>query len=117
MIEQMFRTADSKLTKKSVNSKRLFNEIHNFIEEGITFSGLMWSNESHRRAFLEIIEEFLGHYEKDGQIEQWKVICDYRNNRALDMNLGFHKLEIQYRQKNCLNTTILLYDIKDLKLI
>lgn len=103
--------ANYKLTKKSVNSKRLFNEIHEFIEDGIVSGGIMWSGESHRESFVSIIEEFLEEFHQDGKISQCNVICDYRNNSPEEMDKGNYTLFVHFKQKNCLNTTKLIYNI------
>ena len=101
------------LEKFSVNNKTLFEEIHKFVEEGITSGEVMWSSEIHRISFVEIIENLLDDLEYDDRITQSNVICDYRNNNTLDMDNGKYTLEIFYKQRNCLNTTKLVYHIME----
>lgn len=108
------KTADYKLDKYSVNNKILFNEVHKFLEEGITEGGVLWSNDIHRMSFVEILEDMLEELADDERIDQKNVICDLRNNSIADMEKGKYVLEVSYRQKNCLNTTRLVYTIQDL---
>lgn len=107
-------SAEYKLEKKSVNNKQIFNEIHKFIDEGIITGQVLWSNDIHRESFVEVISDCMEQVELEGFIDQWNVICDLRNNTVADMNKGIYVLEVIYRQKNCLNTTRLIYTIKDL---
>ncbi len=107
------RTAEYKLEKKSVNSKLIFNEIHKFIDEGITTGGVLWGNDIHRQSFVDIVQDCLEEVMAQGFIDQPNVICDFRNNTIADMDKGIYIIEVQYRQKNCVNTTRLIYTIKD----
>jgi hypothetical protein len=110
----MNKTADYKLEKRSVNNKTLFTEIHSFIEDGILNGGVLWGNEIHRQSYAEIVGEFLDAYADSGKIDQWNVISDLRNNSIREMDKGNYVVEVTYRQKNCLNTTRLIYSIQDL---
>lgn len=101
------------LEKKSVNSKVLFDEISSFIEEGLNDMGIMWSSDAQRDSFADIVEEWLEEVGGDGKIEQWKVICDYRNNKVAQMDEGKYVFDVYYKQRNCLNMTHLRYNIKD----
>lgn len=107
-------TAEYKLEKKSVNNKAIFTEIHKFVDDSILTGQVLWGNDLHRHSFVEIISDCMEQVMDDGLINQWNVICDLRNNTIADMDSGTYILEIQYRQKNCLNTTRLIYTIKDL---
>lgn len=108
------QTAEYKLIKKSVNNKAIFTEIHKFIDEGIITGQVLWSNDLHRQSFIELVGDTLEQFEIEGLIDQWNVISDLRNNTIVDMDAGIYVMEVQYRQKNCLNTTRLVYTIKDL---
>jgi hypothetical protein len=108
------QTAEYKLVKKSVNNKHLFNEIHHFVEDGIITGQVIWKNDLHRQSFVEVVSDLMEQTEMEGFVDQWNVISDLRNNSVADMDRGIYVLEIQYRQKNCLNTTRLIYTIKDL---
>jgi hypothetical protein len=107
-------TAEYKLEKKSVNNKAIFNEVNTFIDEGILTGGVLWGNDIHRESFVEIVGDFLDQLMDDSRIDQWNVICDLRNNSIASMDKGVYVMEVQYRQKNCLNTTRLIYTISDL---
>lgn len=108
------QTAEYKLEKKSINNKLIFSEIHKFIEDGILTGQVLWSNDLHRQSFVEVVSDCLEQVQMEGLIDQWNVISDLRNNTIADMDKGIYVLEVQYRQKNCLNTTRLIYTIKDL---
>lgn len=108
------QTAEYKLVKKSVNNKAIFNEIHKFIDEGITTGGVLWSNDIHRQSFVEIVADCLEEIQEQGLIDQYNVIGDLRNNTIEDMDNGIYVVEVSYRQTNCLNTTRLIYTITDL---
>lgn len=96
---------------KSVNNKRIAQEIAQFVEEGIINFGVTWESDIQRQAFVEIVEDTMESYVEDGTIEQYKVICDLRNNKIADMERGIYKFDVTYKQKNCVNTTKILWTI------
>lgn len=106
--------AEYKLEKKSVNNKAIFAELHKFIDEGIITGQVLWSNDLHRQSFVEIVSDLMEQMVSEDLIDQWNVISDLRNNTITDMDRGTYVVEVQYRQKNCLNTTRLIYTVKDL---
>ena len=110
----MNKFAEYKLEKRSVNNKYIFEEIHKFIEEGILSGEVLWESETHRISFVEIIENVLDELEFDEKIDQSNVMCDFRNNNVAEMERGNYVLEVSYRQRNCVNTTRLVYHIRDL---
>lgn len=103
-----------KLEKKSVNSKPLLNDIHTFVDEAILTNQVMWGNDIHRLSFVEVVDDYLLSFQERNLIDQFNVICDLRNNSIASMDKGTYVFEIAYRQTNCLNTTRLIYTIKDL---
>ncbi len=107
-------TTEFKVEKKSVNSRTLCEDVQHQIEELMTHAGVVWSSDTHRDSFVETIDDVLGKYQEDGKIEQWSVMCDLRNNTIADMDKGIYVFEAGFKQKNCLNTTRLVYTIKDL---
>lgn len=107
-------TTEFKVEKKSVNSKILCDEVQSQIEELMTNAGVVWSSDTHRDSFVETIDDVLGTLREDGKIEQWSVMCDLRNNTITNMDRGVYVFEASFKQKNCLNTTRLVYTIKDL---
>lgn len=107
-------TAEFKVEKRSVNSKSLCEQIQKDIEELIGSAGVLWSSDSHRLGFVETINDVLQQIEDDDKIDQWDCKCDLRNNTIDQMDKGIYIFEVSYRQKHCLNTTRLIYTIKDL---
>lgn len=107
--------AKLKIVPKSVNSKALYKEINDMIEEAITTLGVKWSSESHRLSFVEVIEDYLMDLEGEGKIEQSKVICDKRNNKTFSKLAKQYVFEVFYRQPNCLNVTSIAYYISNRK--
>lgn len=101
------------LVKKSVNSRALFVEISSFIEEGLNDLGILWSSDSQRDSFVDIVDEWLEEKATEGKIEQWNIVCDYRNNKVTAMEAGRYTIDVYYKQRNCLNTTHLQYNLKD----
>ena len=99
---------------KAVNSKPLLKEVTAFIEEGLGEFGVQWDSEAQKETFVEIIEDFLAELlEVQGKIVSYKVMADRRNNKASDWEKGIYKFDVSYKQKNCLNTTQLLYTITE----
>jgi hypothetical protein len=107
-------TTEFKLEKKSVNSKILCNEIQHQIEDLIINGEVLWSSDTHRESFVETIDDLLSGLHEQGKLDQWNVMCDLRNNSIDQMDRGIYTFESSYKQKNCLNTTRLIYTIKDL---
>ena len=48
-----------------------------------------------------------------GFIEQWKVLCSKKNNKMEDILDGRINIDISYKQRNCLNTTTIRYEIRE----
>jgi len=102
------------LKTRAVNSKALQRKISELVEEAIEESGVLWSSDTHRESFVEVVDEWLEQFaDLTGEITQWNVICDLRNNKIADLESGTYTFDITYRQKNCLNTTQLQYEIQD----
>lgn len=101
------------LTHRAVNSQLLLNEIHDFIIMGMEDTGVNWSSDVQREAYVQMIDEFMQEVAGENKIEQWDIRCDGRNNSAADMNQGRYVMEVWYRQRHCLNVTKLRYDIDD----
>lgn len=99
---------------KFVNSKKLFEEINNVINDVIN-EYIMVSrgivdytyNFSHFVEFLNAYfdEELL----KKCRISQYDIICDERNNDPHEVRKGRIFMTIKYVQYNCLNWTQLDY--------
>lgn len=97
----------------AVNSKKLLSEITAVIEEGFDDMGVIWGSDTHRDSFVDLIDQWMEEKAIDGKIEQWKVICDFRNNKVVDMENGKFVFEIQYKQTHCVNVTRIEYTIID----
>ena len=54
--------------KSQVNSDRLFEEINEFIEQGLRTPGISWTNHMHRDSFSEVINEWMEEFTKAGKI-------------------------------------------------
>lgn len=107
-------TAEFKVERRSVNNKSLCDLITKDVEELIIGAGVIWSSEVHREGFVETINDYLEMAADAGKIDQWDSRCDLRNNTVAAMDKGIYVFEISYRQINCLNTTRVIYTIKDL---
>ena len=113
-MSNIHQTAEFKLEKRSVNSKVLCQEIQKNVEELITSAGVVWGSDAHRDGFIETCNDGLLVLEEEGKLEQGNAMCDFRNNTIENMDKGIYIVEISFKQKNCLNTTRLIYTIKDL---
>lgn len=102
-----------KLTTKHVNSKRILEDVSNFVNEIIENFNIMWNSNSQHDAILEVIDEHLQDMAEQNKIEQWNIICDGRNNKQSDIHNKITHLDITYRQRNCFNVTELNYLIQE----
>ena len=102
-----------KTKTKNVNSKRLFEEINDFVESGLMSLGITWSTPGNRQSFAEVLEEWLEEFQQDGRITQYNVICDDRNNPVEQQEEGIFKVYIMYKQLHCLNTTSIEYTLEE----
>lgn len=103
--------SDVKIVKRNINSKILFEEINETIFEAITSLGVRWSNEANRSAFVEVLEDYLEDKVEEQKIEQYKVVCDKRNNKSFSDRKKHYLLEVFYKQPHCLNTSRIEYHI------
>lgn len=99
-----------KVKQRSVNSKRLFEIINKSVQTAIQTLPVKWENSSVRNQFCDAIEEYLGDICEQGEISQYKVICDNRNNKSFASAKEII-FEVLYKQPHCLNTTTLEYHI------
>lgn len=104
---------DIKTTTKSINSKVLLNEIDTLIKDGIFSVKLTWKHEEERTIFIDFLNSLLHEFWVKGDIQQWKVQCNSLNNNTEDMLNGKFILDIHYKQKNCLNTSVITYTIQE----
>lgn len=98
---------------KAVNSKDLLKEIAFEVEDLMKSPMLDWTSEIRRAELVVAIEGVLATlHRRYGKLQQYKVMCDLRNNRIANMERGVFYLTVQYRQTNCLNTTQIIYTIR-----
>jgi hypothetical protein len=99
-----------KLTSKSINDKRLLANVHDFVADCIDDED-EWSRGEYPEGLVAFVEEYLSQLMDEQVIEQFKVICDDRNNVILDVHHGVYTFCVQYKQRNCLNITELSYRV------
>ncbi len=103
----------TKFTLKTyqVNSKLLLAKICEFVDAIIIDFNIIWTSDSQRDAILEVIEEHLQDLVITDDIEQWNVICDNRNNKKSNIDKDITYLDIEFKQRNCYNVSVLNYTI------
>lgn len=106
--------SDSKPTLKTrtynINNQRLFKEIDDFMIELFAAASVDWTIEDHREMMVDLVEDTL--YEIaaiTGKIVQFDVVCDRRNNPRSVQSGSSVNFTLKYKQKNCLNTTVIEY--------
>ena len=99
------------VTETAVVSKGLVRAVRTFVDDGFNSVDVMWDNEMFRQSFIAVIDDYLGELYSDGKISHGKVICDDRNNGALAFKKGDFQMEVQFRQKNALITTRLIFEV------
>ena len=100
-----------KVVQRNVNSKYLFKQRDEVMQEAISSFGVHWGNEEQRMEFVEIMEEYFDVLIEQGKIVQHKCICDHRNNKTFSSKAKEFVVEVHYKQPHCLNTTIIEYHI------
>jgi hypothetical protein len=96
----------------AINSKRLLKQITTFVEEGFDSVEIHWASEIHRTSFVEVVEEWFDN-ELTDEVTHYKILCDDRNNTQTAFEKGEFNFEIQYKQKNCYNTSRITYHVTD----
>ncbi len=98
---------------KNINSKSLYADVTDFVDNIIVEFSIIWESDVHRDAILEVIDEFLMELREEGRITQFNVICDARNNDTTSSSNGITNMEVHYRQDDCYNTTTIEYIIQN----
>lgn len=111
-IEIQFMQIEISWITKNVNSKRLFNDIHRNIHGWLNEDETVWLTERKRGSLAWLVDEYLADVSKNGHITQFNVICDRRNNLDCDTANSKYHFDVSYVQKNCENTTRILYTIE-----
>jgi hypothetical protein len=102
-------------TEKCVNSKILMKTVCSRFES-ILATPIMLSEQSNRDLLTQFMEDIIfPEMDKAGLITQSHIIFDGRNNCDRNTAKGIYTIMIKYKQKNCLNTTILEYTITQTK--
>lgn len=99
---------------RSINSRRLFELVDRFVME--RFDRLNTNTEvcSDNVQFniSKLCSEFFEELKKQNRIDTYQVICDARNNcTEFQNNNGYLAITLKYRQRDCLNTTRLCYEV------
>lgn len=104
----------NRVVQKSINSKKLFKEIDDFVQEAIDITGVRWGSAIHRSALVDLVEAWL-HEEiyGNGKITQFNVMCDERNNPLSLTRENKYRFEVSFKQRNCLNTSSIEYQIDE----
>lgn len=97
---------------KAVNNKTLLTEVTKNMDDCVQQIGTSWNSESHRETVADLIDDWMMNLVDEGKIEQYKVLCDHRNNTTKAMESGVYKLDVQYKQKHCFNVTKVIYTIR-----
>ena len=96
----------------NINNQRLYKEIDQFMIELFASASVDWTIEDHREMMVDMVEDTL--YEiadATGLITQFDVMCDRRNNTRSINRGGSVNFTLKYKQKNCLNTTVIEYTL------
>lgn len=98
------------LSVRNSNNKKLLANVDKFIRECLD-DDYEWSKGREPKGIVAFVNEFLSELGEEMVIEQFKVVCDQRNNSITDMARGEYYFLTQYKQLHCLNTTELEYHI------
>ena len=100
-----------KIASRGVTHKRIHQEIQDILHETVTTIGIRWTSATHRSSFVEVLEEFFEDQLEQGIIQQYKVICDQRNNPDGFANASEYVFEVQYRMPHCVSMTSIEFKI------
>lgn len=101
----------SNIKRKSINNKILANDIEHFVTEMIYAVGVYWPGENSRSRCIEALNDQLQELYEQTIIEQYNVLCDQRNNTHSQMSNGIFNLTVKFKQRNCVNTSQLDFEI------
>lgn len=94
---------------KSINSKRLIDDIDEFVCDILKHEYLRWRNPEKNQKAIEVIKLLMSEYKEKGTITSYKVIHNRKNNPQRDFDCGIYHVEIHFYQTHCLNKTQLHY--------
>lgn len=97
---------------KSVNNKRIFEEVDNLVMETLRIDPLRLKTvEGHDQAII-LLEDVLDEFAQlEPKLDQITVISDQRNNSHGDREAGTVRVVVRYQQKDCFNITELEYTV------
>lgn len=98
-----------KTNHKNVNSILLIEDLEELMRSSIKNVGFSWSNDAHREALLDLVDELMLKKKDDDKIYNYKAYSDHRNNPPEQVKKGIHILTIKFRQKDTINQTTLEY--------
>ena len=99
-------------TGNNINSDILANKIKLHIEECLdVMFRLTFGADEEREDVADNIEYFLMELHLNDEITQGKVVFDKRNNSRAELDSGRYKLDVSYKEWNCLNLSTITYVI------
>jgi len=95
----------------NVISKSLFKDVDAYCKLRIERVSIVQSNNEHVQFNVrKMISEYVETQQKNGKIENFKIICDKRNNNTASIAQGVKfEIIVIYKQTNCLRPTTLQY--------
>lgn len=100
----------------NVNSKRLLNEIVNLMDNISNEFIIRNRTTSQPRFEYAAVADFLDAYFDELQTQNvvtvYDIIADFRNNNGKDTHRGIIKVDISFKQFNCLNVTKINFTLK-----
>lgn len=104
--------SDVQVEVRNGNSDRLVEEVITYMAETLNNTFFHDLTQEHDRDIVvQSLEYFFQILLENDFIEQVDVVFDKRNNKRSDMDDGKFHLETRFKQKNCLNTTSVLFKI------
>lgn len=95
---------------RGVNSKKVVRTIDAFVIDILKDRLYHWGSDYARTEVCRLFKDFMDEGISQGKIQNFKIICDHRNNKPEDFEKGLYFLEIHFQQAHCLNKTRLKYE-------
>ena len=95
---------------KNVNSKKLVDEIADFVDFLVDGSQCeLLTEEYYREATTTMVTDLMSEFEVANSIDNFKIVGDLRNNHMVDLERGMYTIDVHFRQRNCSNVTKLRF--------
>lgn len=94
----------------NANGKRIVKTIDKFVMDILKDQLFRWRSDKAREEVCELFSDFMAEGKHQGKVQNFKIICDHRNNKKEDFDKGLYYLEINFQQAHCLNRTRLIYE-------